>query len=110
MNWDVGKAREGLENELWCRWSDGKLGESEWAVNEEKRAEINYGIDFFYISNLAAIIIIIVLIFQILMLYCTIFLIKQILHFLSSIQWIGNISGEINNLYYESEHQSTLNV
>ena len=26
---DVGKAREGLENELWRRWRDGKLGE--WA-------------------------------------------------------------------------------
>ena len=24
MSCDVGKAREGLENELWCRWSDGK--------------------------------------------------------------------------------------
>ena len=29
MSCDVGKAREGLENELWRRWSDGKLGE--WA-------------------------------------------------------------------------------
>ena len=28
----LGKAREGLENDLWRRWSDGKLGESEWAV------------------------------------------------------------------------------
>ena len=26
---DIGNATEGLENELWCRWSDGKLGE--WA-------------------------------------------------------------------------------
>ena len=26
MSCDVGKAREGLENELWRRWSDGKLG------------------------------------------------------------------------------------
>ena len=29
MNCDVGKAREGLENELWRRWSDWNLGE--WA-------------------------------------------------------------------------------
>ena len=29
MNCDVGKATEGLENELWRRWSDGKIGE--WA-------------------------------------------------------------------------------
>ena len=29
MSCDVGKATEGLENELWCRWSDGKVGE--WA-------------------------------------------------------------------------------
>ena len=29
MSCDVGKAMEGLENELWCRWSDGKVGE--WA-------------------------------------------------------------------------------
>ena len=29
MSCDVGKAREGLENELWCRWSAWKLGE--WA-------------------------------------------------------------------------------
>ena len=28
---DVGKAAEGLENELWCRWSDGKVGE--WAAH-----------------------------------------------------------------------------
>ena len=26
---DVGKATEGLESELWCRWSDGKV--EEWA-------------------------------------------------------------------------------
>ena len=32
MSCDVGEAREGLENELWRRWSDGKLGESEWAL------------------------------------------------------------------------------
>ena len=30
MNCDVGEATEGLENELWRRWSDGKVGE--WAV------------------------------------------------------------------------------
>ena len=29
MNCDVGKATEGLENELWRRWSEGKVGE--WA-------------------------------------------------------------------------------
>ena len=29
MNCDVGEATEGLENELWRRWSDGKFGE--WA-------------------------------------------------------------------------------
>ena len=29
MSWDVGKATEGLENELWRRRSDGKVGE--WA-------------------------------------------------------------------------------
>ena len=29
MSCDVGKATEGLENELWNRWSDGKVGE--WA-------------------------------------------------------------------------------
>ena len=29
MSCDVGKATEGLENELWRRWSDGKVGE--WA-------------------------------------------------------------------------------
>ena len=27
MSCDVGKATEGLENELWRRWSDGKVGE-----------------------------------------------------------------------------------
>ena len=27
---DVGKAKEGLENELWCKWSNGRVGE--WAV------------------------------------------------------------------------------
>ena len=27
MSCDVGKATEGLENELWGRWSDGKVGE-----------------------------------------------------------------------------------
>ena len=30
MNCDVGKATEGLENELWRTWSDGKVGE--WAL------------------------------------------------------------------------------
>ena len=30
MSCDVGEATEGLENELWCRWSNGKLGE--WAL------------------------------------------------------------------------------
>ena len=29
MSCDVGKATEGLDNELWRRWSDGKIGE--WA-------------------------------------------------------------------------------
>ena len=29
MSCDVGKATEALENELWLRWSDGKVGE--WA-------------------------------------------------------------------------------
>ena len=29
MSCDVGKATEGLENELWCRWRDVKVGE--WA-------------------------------------------------------------------------------
>ena len=24
---DVGEAKEGIENELWCRWSNGKIGE-----------------------------------------------------------------------------------
>ena len=28
---DIGEAKEGLENELWCRWSDGTVGE--WAVS-----------------------------------------------------------------------------
>ena len=27
MSYDVGKATEGLENELWRRWSDEKFGE-----------------------------------------------------------------------------------
>ena len=30
MSCDVGKATQGLENELWCIWSDGKFGE--WAL------------------------------------------------------------------------------
>ena len=30
MSCDVGKAMEGLENELWRRWNDGKVGE--WAL------------------------------------------------------------------------------
>ena len=30
MSCDVGKAAQGLENELWRRWSDGKVGE--WAL------------------------------------------------------------------------------
>ena len=29
MSCDLSKATEGLKNELWCRWSDGKVGE--WA-------------------------------------------------------------------------------
>ena len=29
INCDGGEATDGLKNELWCRWSDGKLGE--WA-------------------------------------------------------------------------------
>ena len=29
MSYDIGKAMEGLEIQLWRRWSDGKLGE--WA-------------------------------------------------------------------------------
>ena len=29
MNFDVGEATEGLENELWRRWNDGRVGE--WA-------------------------------------------------------------------------------
>ena len=27
---DVGEAKEGLENKLWCRWSNGRVGE--WSV------------------------------------------------------------------------------
>ena len=27
MNYDVGEATEGLENELWCKWNDGRGGE-----------------------------------------------------------------------------------
>ena len=30
MSCDIGKATEGLENELWCRWSDGNVGK--WAL------------------------------------------------------------------------------
>ena len=33
MNCDVGEATEGLENELWYRWSDGKVGE--WAEQHD---------------------------------------------------------------------------
>ena len=32
---DVGEAKEGLENELWHRWSNGRVGE--WAVTLVKR-------------------------------------------------------------------------
>ena len=32
---DVGEVKEGLENELWCRWSNGRVGE--WAVMLVKR-------------------------------------------------------------------------
>ena len=32
---DVGEAKEGLENELWCRWSNWRLGE--WAMTLVKR-------------------------------------------------------------------------
>ena len=32
MSCDVGEATEGLENELWRRWSNGRVGE--WAVTE----------------------------------------------------------------------------
>ena len=38
INWtacDVGEAKEGLENELWRRWSNGRVGE--WAVTYAKR-------------------------------------------------------------------------
>ena len=31
---DVGEAKEGLENELWRRWSDGRVGE--WVVTQVK--------------------------------------------------------------------------
>ena len=27
MSYDVGEDREGLENELWRRWSEGRVGE-----------------------------------------------------------------------------------
>ena len=40
MGWrmicDVGEATEGLKNELWRRWSDGKIGE--WALLIKWRA------------------------------------------------------------------------
>ena len=32
---DVGEAKEGLENELWRRWSNGRV--AEWAVTKVKR-------------------------------------------------------------------------
>ena len=32
---DVGEAKEGLENELWRRWSNGRIGD--WAVTQVKR-------------------------------------------------------------------------
>ena len=47
MSCDLGKATEGLENELWCRWSDGKLGE--WALLKHSK--------FFYRSFRTCIII-----------------------------------------------------
>ena len=34
---DVGEAKEGLENELWRRWSNGRVGE--WAVSVGKATE-----------------------------------------------------------------------
>ena len=34
MNCDIGEATEGLENELWRRWSEGRVGE--WAVMQVK--------------------------------------------------------------------------
>ena len=36
MSCDVGKTTEGLENELWRRWSDGKVGE--WALQSWRAA------------------------------------------------------------------------
>ena len=38
MSCDVGKATEGLENELWRRWSDGKFGE--WTVTQVKQRKV----------------------------------------------------------------------
>ena len=39
MSCDVGKKTEGLENEVWRRWSDGKVGEwAELIVNSHSRA------------------------------------------------------------------------
>ena len=57
MSCDVGKATEGLENELWRRWSDGKVGE--WGmpiVSEEDLVarilvvSINYNINMEYFN------------------------------------------------------------
>ena len=38
MSCDVGKATEGLENKLWRRWSDGKVGE--WALLTSPTSQI----------------------------------------------------------------------
>ena len=35
---DVGKAMKWLENELWCRWSDGKVGE--WPLLYQRRSSL----------------------------------------------------------------------
>ena len=38
INCDVGEAMEGLENELWCGWSDWKVGE--WALLTRRVAHV----------------------------------------------------------------------
>ena len=40
MSCDVGKETKGLENELWHRWSDGKVGE--WAAFIRMRVIVSH--------------------------------------------------------------------
>ena len=51
MNCDLGEATEGLENELWRKWSDGKVGEWAELVHTYSRAHSPTFPHFTYVTT-----------------------------------------------------------